>query len=184
MTSIPTPASNFDVFCLEDHEGREHLALRTKRCPLIPLVRIHSECLTGDVFSSLRCDCGLQLQHAIARIGEVGGLIIYLRQEGRGIGLRAKLAAYDLQDHEGLDTVVANTHLGLPADARTYEAAITLLRRFGVTRLRLITNNPAKIAALELAGIDVVEQVPSVVRPNSYNAAYLRTKKEKMGHLL
>src|ERR1043166_8260136 len=182
MPIIPTAMNNFDVFCLEDRDGREHLALRTKECPPIPLVRIHSECLTGDVFSSLRCDCGLQLQHAIARISEHGGVIIYLRQEGRGVGLRAKMAAYDLQDREGLDTVLANTHLGLPADARTYDAAVTLLQNLGITRLRLITNNPAKIAALTRAGIDVVEQVPSIMRTNSYNEAYLRTKKEKLGH--
>lgn len=184
MVSIPTPENIFEALCYVDDNGREHLALKTKDIPEIPLVRIHSECITGDVFSSLRCDCGLQLQHAMNRISEQGGAILYLRQEGRGIGLKAKFDVYDAQDQRGLDTVEANTSLGHPEDARTYEAAISILKLLKIDTLRLITNNPEKIKALKDSGIHVVERVPSIVRPNIYNEFYLSTKKTKMGHLL
>jgi GTP cyclohydrolase II len=149
-----------------------------------PLVRLHSECLTGEALGSLRCDCGDQLTAALARIAEVGcGVLVYLRQEGRGIGLVNKLRAYALQDG-GLDTVDANLALGLPVDAREYGSAAAVLRALGVQRVRLLTNNPAKRRALEQAGIEVVERVAAEVPPNATNANYLLTKAARMGHVL
>ena len=148
------------------------------------LARIHSECLTGDVFGSLRCDCGVQLDRALEQISEEGrGVLLYLRQEGRGIGLFNKIRAYALQD-EGLDTVEANEHLGFPADARDYRVAAQMLGALKVKRLRLLTNNPKKLEALADHGLEVVERVPLVVPPSPENRAYLNTKSEKMGHLL
>ena len=149
-----------------------------------PLVRIHSQCLTGDVFGSLRCDCRLQLEMALTMIGQAGaGILLYEQQEGRGIGLMAKLKAYELQDH-GLDTVEANEELGYAADCRAYELPAAVLKLLGVSRVRLITNNPEKVAALESAGIEVVERVSAEVEPQETFAGYLRTKHEKMGHIL
>jgi len=149
-----------------------------------PLVRIHSECFTGDVFGSERCDCGEQLNRAMRAIAEEGtGMVIYERQEGRGIGLIAKLRAYQLQD-QGLDTVEANEHLGFEVDARDYQLPAGILQLLGVTQVRLLTNNPKKIAALENAGIEVVERLDCEVTPNPYALPYLLTKKTKMGHLL
>jgi GTP cyclohydrolase II len=149
-----------------------------------PLVRIHSECLTGDVFHSLRCDCRAQLELALTAIGEEGrGLLIYEHQEGRGIGLLNKLRAYQLQD-EGADTVEANERLGFAADLRAYELPGEIMRFFGLSRVRLLSNNPDKVAAVERAGIEVVERVPCLIDPLDSTEAYLRTKKEKMGHLL
>jgi GTP cyclohydrolase II len=149
-----------------------------------PLVRIHSQCLTGDVFHSLRCDCRAQLELALYQIGEEGrGILIYEHQEGRGIGLMNKLRAYELQDH-GADTIEANVQLGFDADLRQYELPGSILSHFGVSEVRLMSNNPDKIAALERAGIRVVERVPSIVPPSATTEDYLRTKKEKMGHLL
>jgi 3,4-dihydroxy-2-butanone 4-phosphate synthase/GTP cyclohydrolase II len=149
-----------------------------------PLLRIHSECLTGDVFGSLRCDCGKQLEmamHAIAR--EACGILIYEHQEGRGIGLMAKLQAYSLQD-AGLDTLEANHALGLPADCRNFGLPAAILHELGIGRVRLLSNNPEKSRALEMAGIEVAEQIPCEAPANPYSIAYLRTKKEKFGHLL
>ena len=149
-----------------------------------PLVRIHSQCLTGDVFHSLRCDCRAQLELALYKIGEEGrGLLIYEHQEGRGIGLMNKLRAYELQDH-GADTVEANERLGFAADLRAYQLPGSILNYLGVPAVRLLSNNPEKIAALENAGIRVVERVPCVVPPTATTEDYLRTKREKMGHLL
>lgn len=149
-----------------------------------PLVRLHSECLTGDALGSLRCDCGAQLDAALEEIGQAGrGVLLYLRQEGRGVGLLNKLRAYHLQDG-GLDTVDANLRLGLPVDARDYTGAAGILRDLGVTRLRLLTNNPLKVAGLRAAGIAVVERVPLVIPPREENHCYLRTKQERLGHLL
>jgi GTP cyclohydrolase II len=149
-----------------------------------PLVRIHSQCLTGDVFGSLRCDCRLQLELALTKIAREGaGILLYEQQEGRGIGLMAKLKAYELQDH-GLDTVEANEELGFAADCRAYELPGEVLKQLGVKRVRLMTNNPEKVAALESAGIEVVERVSAEVEPQESFAGYLRTKQEKMGHIL
>ena len=166
------------------NDGQEHVAL------LIgapggkpPLVRLHSECLTGDVFGSLKCDCGPQLREALRIIGEAGGgVLLYLRQEGRGIGLANKLRAYALQDR-GLDTVDANARLGFADDERDYAHAAAMLRALGVDSVRLLTNNPAKVAGLEVAGIEVVERVAHRMPANPHNADYLATKRRKSGHL-
>jgi len=148
------------------------------------LTRVHSECLTGEVFGSLRCDCGDQLTTALARVAEEGrGVIIYVRQEGRGIGLLNKIKAYALQD-DGKDTVEANELLGFPPDAREYSVAAQILSDLGVRKARLLTNNPSKPSALEDFGIEIVERIPLEVRPQSENIRYLQTKREKLGHLL
>ena len=149
-----------------------------------PLVRIHSECLTGDVFGSQRCDCGQQLNWAMQAIAKEGsGIVIYERQEGRGIGLMAKLKAYELQD-QGFDTVEANEHLGYEADLRDFVLPANVLRFFGITQIRLLTNNPKKIEALEGAGIEVVQRLDCDVDPSPDAISYLMTKKIKMGHIL
>jgi GTP cyclohydrolase II len=149
-----------------------------------PLVRIHSQCLTGDVFGSLRCDCRLQLELSLRIIAEAGaGILLYEQQEGRGIGLMAKLKAYELQD-QGMDTVEANVELGFAADCRAYELPAAVLNLLGISQVRLITNNPAKVAALESAGIAVVERVSAEVEPQESFERYLRTKQEKLGHIL
>ncbi len=149
-----------------------------------PLVRIHSQCLTGDVFGSLRCDCRLQLELALKQIAEAGaGILLYEQQEGRGIGLMAKLKAYELQD-QGRDTVEANEDLGFAADCRAYELPAEALKLLGVSRVRLMTNNPEKVAAMESAGIEVTERVSAEVEPQESFAAYLKTKQEKMGHII
>ncbi len=148
-----------------------------------PLVRIHSQCLTGDVFHSMRCDCRQQLELALSSIAETGsGILIYEQQEGRGIGLMAKLQAYELQDR-GLDTVEANVELGYDNDYREYKLPAEILRQLGVKQVRLMSNNPDKVAALEQAGIEVIERVSAEVEPYEHSENYLRTKKEKMGHL-
>ncbi len=146
-------------------------------------VRIHSECLTGDLFGSRRCDCGEQLATAIRMVAETGGVLVYLRQEGRGIGLINKLRAYNLQD-AGLNTADANTHLGFEVDARQYGAAVAILADLGIADINLITNNPEKVAALERSGIRVSARTPLVIAPNSDNRDYLLAKKELMGHFL
>ena len=148
-----------------------------------PLVRIHSQCLTGDVFGSLRCDCRQQLELALSLIaGEGAGILIYEQQEGRGIGLMPKLQAYALQD-SGLDTVEANERLGFRADHREFALPAEALRLLGVSKVRLLSNNPEKVAALERLGIEVVERLPCEVPPSAHAEEYLRTKKEKLGHL-
>ncbi len=148
-----------------------------------PLVRIHSQCLTGDVFGSLRCDCRLQLELALGRIAAAGaGILLYEQQEGRGIGLMAKLKAYELQD-KGFDTVEANVELGFAPDCRAYELPAEVLKLMGVKAVRLITNNPEKVAALESAGIEVTERVSAEVEAQDTFAGYLKTKQEKMGHI-
>ncbi len=149
----------------------------------LPLVRVHSQCLTGDVFGSLRCDCRQQLEMALAMIAEAGtGVLVYEQQEGRGIGLMAKLQAYGLQD-KGLDTVEANEKLGFKADHREFGLPAEILKSLGIKQVRLLSNNPDKVAALERAGVHVVERVPCEVEPHSHSENYLKTKKEKLGHL-
>lgn len=181
---LPTKFGDFVVHVFEDGNGMEHLALAMGELKDDCLVRIHSECATGDILGSLRCDCGEQLAAAMKKISlEGSGLIIYMRgHEGRGIGLANKIKAYALQD-EGMDTVEANLHLGFPADGRDYTAAMEILKYFGIKRLRLFTNNQGKIDALEHAGIELVERVPIWTSRNPYNAKYIETKKKLMGHL-
>lgn len=149
----------------------------------IPLVRIHSECITGDLFGSTKCDCGDQLERSLALISAEGGVLIYLRQEGRGIGLSNKVKAYALQE-EGLDTVDANVKLGLPVDSRDYAVAFQMLKAMGLSSVRLLTNNPLKVASLEAYGMNVVQRVGLEMIPTDENKAYLKTKKEKLGHFL
>ncbi|MGE6327546.1 GTP cyclohydrolase II [Psychrobacter pacificensis] len=201
---LPTRHGEFDIHIFENDEGQEHVMLTvglsvvdqttgTMTAPSsddtslqrpIPLVRIHSECLTGDAFSSLKCDCGPQLNTAMQAVQESGcGAILYLRQEGRGIGLTNKIRAYALQD-QGHDTLDANLMLGLPADARIYDMCGPMLAHIGVNAVRLITNNPNKVAYLTEHGIDVVERVPLLVGVNDMNAEYLATKRDRMGHML
>jgi 3,4-dihydroxy 2-butanone 4-phosphate synthase/GTP cyclohydrolase II len=147
------------------------------------LVRIHSECMTGDIFGSLKCDCGAQLQAALSQIIKEKGILLYLRQEGRGIGLINKLKAYRLQE-KGLNTLDANTHLGFEADSRQYQCAIEMLLDLGVQQIRLLTNNPDKVAVFEGSPVELVERVPLVIPAEKESAAYLQAKKELMGHLL
>jgi GTP cyclohydrolase II len=165
-------------------DGQEHVALLVGAPGgKPPLVRLHSECLTGDVFGSLKCDCGPQLKEALRIIGDNGGgVLLYLRQEGRGIGLANKLRAYALQDR-GLDTVDANRRLGFADDERDYSHAAAMLRALGINHVRLLTNNPNKVAGLEAAGIQVIERVPHHMPANPHNADYLATKRKKSGHL-
>ena len=185
--SLPTRFGNFNIAVYEVDGSPGEIAALTHgelRGSPPPLVRLHSECLTGDVLGSLRCDCGEQLDAALALIARAeSGVLLYLPQEGRGIGLGNKIRAYALQD-KGLDTVDANLALGLPVDRRDYAAAAQVLKKLGLRRVRLLTNNPAKSAALERHGVRVVERVPLTVPPNAVNYQYLRTKVDRMGHLL
>ena len=185
-THLPTEHGTFRVRAYHDVEtGDDHLAIISDvEAGDAPLVRLHSECLTGEAFGSLKCECGPQLRTAMDVVAEHGGVVLYLRgQEGRGIGLVNKLRAYHLQE-EGLDTVDANLALGLPADARDYSGAAAILRELGITRVRLLTNNPLKQESLTKHGIEVTERVPLEVGRNTVNDGYLRTKAERMGHLL
>ena len=178
------PETQIVAFRASD-DGQEHVALVVGAFGgKPPLVRLHSECLTGDVFGSLKCDCGPQLKEALRIIGEAGGgVLLYLRQEGRGIGLANKLRAYSLQDR-GLDTVDANRRLGFADDERDYGHAAGMLRALGLDKVRLLTNNPNKVAGLEAAGIAVVDRVPHHMPANPHNADYLSTKRTKSGHLI
>jgi 3,4-dihydroxy 2-butanone 4-phosphate synthase/GTP cyclohydrolase II len=184
---IPTIYGDFTGHVFRDFDGQEHVALVYGQImgsePV--MVRVHSECLTGDILSSLRCDCGTQLHTALERIAQEGaGVLVYLRgHEGRGIGIGHKIAAYSLQD-QGHDTVDANLELGLPVDGREYGIGAQILVELGVTKMRLITNNPKKIGGLAGYGLEIVERVPTVASPNPENLAYLRTKQLRMGHLI
>lgn len=184
---LPTSFGRFTVFGITGRNASEE-AVAIQRGNLrrgkAPLVRVHSQCLTGDVFTSERCDCRAQLEFSLRQIAkEPAGVLLYLPQEGRGIGLINKLKAYELQD-AGLDTVQANRKLGFAADSRDYEFAAEALKALGVRKLRLLSNNPDKVQQLESAGIRVVERVPCRPRTSHHSKFYLRTKKDKLGHLL
>jgi len=183
---FPTRYGKFRIHAFVDRTGGEHVALT--RCTHGPHgavpVRIHSRCLTGDTLTSLRCDCRAQLEASLRYFEKKKcGMLIYLDQEGRGIGLANKIKAYALQD-KGLDTVEANVHLGFGEDSRDYEVAADILKYFGVKEIALLTNNPAKIKDLEHHGIKVVKRIPMITRSNRYNRKYLETKKKKMNHAL
>jgi 3,4-dihydroxy 2-butanone 4-phosphate synthase/GTP cyclohydrolase II len=185
-TKLPTPYGEMMIMAYRtDHDPAEHVAIVSGTIdPSKPiLVRVHDQCVTGDVFDSLRCDCGEQKDRALKMIGEEGGVFVYMRQEGRGIGLHNKLRAYELQD-DGMDTVDANLALGFPADNRDYGIGMQILVDIGVRKMRLITNNPAKRAGLEAYGLQVSERVPIETEANPFNIRYLDTKRRRMGHLL
>lgn len=187
VIQMPTDYGDFDLYLYRSTvDGQHHLALvKGKIAPNKPtLVRVHSECLTGDVFGSKRCDCGSQLHQALQQIEKSGsGILVYMRQEGRGIGLGPKIHAYKLQE-EGLDTVEANERLGFPGDLRDYGLGAQILSDLGVKKIRLLTNNPRKVVGLEGYDLEIVEQLPIKSVANPHNAKYLDTKKKKMGHLL
>lgn len=176
---LPSRFGTFKIQAFKEG-NKEHLVIFKE--PLLdePIVRVHSECLTGDAIGSLKCDCRDQLEFALSEIEENGGMVIYLRQEGRDIGLLNKINAYALQD-EGLDTVEANHQLGFGADERTYEVVEYILEFFGIKKIKLLTNNPKKIESLK--GVEIVKRLPIVVSSNKYNENYLKVKKAKMGHL-
>ncbi|OHX11964.1 GTP cyclohydrolase II [Chromobacterium amazonense] len=183
---LPTPWGEFAMHGFEEESGQEHVALTLGEVadgrPV--LARLHSECLTGDALFSLRCDCGFQLEAAMEAISKAGrGALLYLRQEGRGIGLINKIRAYKLQDG-GADTVEANEQLGFPADMRDFRITRHMLEHLGIGSVRVMTNNPRKLATLQAAGISVVEHVPLQVGRNPYNDRYLDTKAAKLGHML
>lgn len=186
-TPLPTPYGSFQIIAYADEENNPmpHIAMVNEKTDVSQpvLVRIHSECMTGDVFGSLRCDCGEQLHEAMRKIGEEGGIVIYLRQEGRGIGLINKMKAYNLQD-EGFNTAEANLHLGFEIDARDYDIAIRMLKDLGVRSIKLMTNNPEKVDSFLKSGIDLIDRVPLEIKPQQENYQYLQTKQTVMGHMI
>ena len=187
QADLPTRYGRFTIFGFQGR-GKKEEAVALVRGNLnwktAPLVRVHSQCLTGDVLTSLRCDCRSQLELSMKKIGQApSGILLYLPQEGRGIGLMNKLRAYELQDG-GMDTVEANEKLGFAADAREYDFSAQVLKRLGVKQIRLLSNNPEKVRQLERSGIQVVERVPCQPRVPRISRSYLKTKKRKMGHLL
>ncbi|WP_376707952.1 GTP cyclohydrolase II [Kangiella sp. TOML190] len=185
QAKLPTPYADFTIHALDLGDGKEHVALTLGQWQQAEavLTRIHSECLTGDALFSLRCDCGFQLNAALQKIAEAGvGVLLYLRQEGRGIGLTNKIRAYSLQD-QGMDTVEANEHLGFGADERDFKVAAKALQQLEIEQIRLMTNNPRKVSSMIEAGIDVSERVALQFGENPHNQGYLSTKQSKLGHL-
>jgi len=183
--NLPSRFGNFKVVAYEDNKNAHHLAIikgKIRRKKNI-LVRVHSQCLTGDSLGSLRCDCGPQLECALEMIEKEGGVLLYMAQEGRGIGLVNKIAAYHFQDH-GMDTVEANIKLGFKADARDYTIGAQILADLGITTIKLLTNNPRKVEGLKKYRLKIVERIPILIKPNKSNKKYLNTKMEKLGHYL
>ena len=187
QAELPTRYGKFTIYGFEGDGAREEAVALVRgklNGKVAPLVRVHSQCLTGDVLTSLRCDCRAQLELSMQKIGQApSGILLYLPQEGRGIGLMNKLRAYELQDG-GMDTVEANESLGFAADTREYDFPAKILKKLGATRIRLLSNNPDKVQQLEAAGVRVVERVPCQPRVSQISRAYMQTKKRKMGHLL
>lgn len=180
IANLPTSHGNFKIQSFKEHH-KEHLVIFTENLGDVVNVRIHSECLTGDAIGSLKCDCQAQLNFALDYINEHKGMVIYLRQEGRNIGLLNKVNAYALQD-KGLNTIEANHQLGFQADERSYEIVEYILNKYGINKINLITNNPKKIESLE--NIEIINRIPVIVGQNENNEGYLKVKKEEMGHLL
>ncbi len=182
---LPTIYGTFDIHVFEGRDGKEHIMLLkgkpSKKKPM--LVRMHSECLTGDTLASMKCDCGLQLHAALQKIAKEGGALVYLRQEGRGIGLANKIKAYALQE-KGMDTVEANRKLGFKDDARDYEIGAQILRKMGITKIQLLTNNPQKVEGLQNFNLDVVERIPLILPTYRASQKYMKVKQQKLGHLL
>ncbi len=179
VASLPSRFGNFKVKAFKEGQ-KEHLVIYKEDLDTIPIVRVHSECLTGDAIGSLKCDCRDQLEYALKLAEETNGMVIYLRQEGRNIGLLNKINAYALQD-KGLDTVEANHQLGFKADERTYEIVTYILHHFNIQKIKLLTNNPDKINSI--SDIEIIQRVPIIMKSNKYNEDYLNVKKDAMGHL-
>lgn len=180
LANLPTRWGQFQIQSFAEGE-KEHLCIIKGEVKDILNIRIHSECLTGDALGSKKCDCGEQLEFALKYIEKHGGMVIYLRQEGRGIGLFNKVNAYALQDH-GLDTIEANLKLGFKADEREYKVVSFILKHFKINKIRLITNNPLKMQGL--TGVEVVDRIPIIIKPNAFNESYLGVKQKQMGHML
>ncbi len=180
VANLPSRFGNFKVKAFKEG-NKEHLVIFKENLDEIPIVRVHSECLTGDALGSLKCDCGAQLEYALTMASQTNGMVIYLRQEGRNIGLLNKINAYALQD-KGLNTIEANHQLGFGTDERTYEMVTFILHHFNIHKIKLLTNNPDKINSI--SDIEIVERIPIVMKSNKYNEAYLSVKKDDMGHLL
>jgi GTP cyclohydrolase II len=180
VANLPSRFGDFHVKAFKEGH-KEHLVIYAKNLDAVPVVRVHSECLTGDAIGSLKCDCRDQLEYALKMANETGGMVIYLRQEGRNIGLLNKINAYALQD-KGYDTIEANHQLGFAADERSYEIVTSILHHFNIKKIKLLTNNPDKIN--KISDVEIVERIPIIIEPNEHNANYLHVKKEQMGHLL
>ncbi len=180
VATLPSRFGNFKVKAFKEGH-KEHLVIYKEPLNETPIVRVHSECLTGDALGSLKCDCRDQLEYALDTVEKEGGMVIYLRQEGRNIGLLNKINAYALQD-KGFNTIEANHQLGFAADERTYEIVTTILEHFNIKKIRLLTNNPDKINSME--DIEIVERLPIIIDSNEHNEGYLQVKKDEMGHML
>lgn len=180
IANLPSRFGDFKVKAFKEG-NKEHLVIFKEKLDEIPIVRVHSECLTGDAIGSLKCDCRDQLEYALTLASQTNGMVIYLRQEGRNIGLLNKINAYALQD-KGLNTIEANHQLGFAADERTYEMVTFILHHFNIHKIKLLTNNPDKINSI--SNIEIIERVPIIMKTNEHNRAYLNVKKDDMGHLL